>query len=159
GNLDVTGKYFIWTSNMYGNRLDAFIVKVPSQLLVADSGGSTTPPPPPPPDSAPVISSSGATINWTTDKASDSQVEYGPTTSYGTASSVNSTMVTSHGQNIAGLSANTTYHYRVNSKDSAGNASTSSDFTFTTTGSSTGPSTDPSTGGSAPSVAITSPRG
>jgi hypothetical protein len=34
GNIDVTGRYFIWTSNMSGNRLDAFIVKVPAQLLV-----------------------------------------------------------------------------------------------------------------------------
>ncbi len=33
GNLDVTGQYFIWTSNLSGNRLDAFLVKVPSQLL------------------------------------------------------------------------------------------------------------------------------
>jgi len=33
GNLDVTGRYFIWTSNMGGNRLDAFIVKVPAELL------------------------------------------------------------------------------------------------------------------------------
>jgi hypothetical protein len=33
GNLDVTGRYFIWTSNMGGNRLDAFIVKVPYQWL------------------------------------------------------------------------------------------------------------------------------
>lgn len=32
GNLDVTGRYFIWTSNMGGARLDAFIVKVPEQL-------------------------------------------------------------------------------------------------------------------------------
>jgi hypothetical protein len=32
GNLDITGQYFIWTSNMGGNRLDAFIVKVPGQL-------------------------------------------------------------------------------------------------------------------------------
>jgi hypothetical protein len=32
GNLDVTGRYFIWTSNTGGNRLDAFIVKVPSLL-------------------------------------------------------------------------------------------------------------------------------
>ena len=30
GNLDVTGSYFIWTSNMGGDRLDAFLVKVPS---------------------------------------------------------------------------------------------------------------------------------
>jgi hypothetical protein len=33
GNLDVTGQYFIWTSNVGGSRLDAFIVKVPTQLL------------------------------------------------------------------------------------------------------------------------------
>ncbi len=32
GNLDVTGRYFIWTSNTGGNRLDAFIVKVPALL-------------------------------------------------------------------------------------------------------------------------------
>ena len=33
GNLDVTGQYFIWTTNLGGHRLDAFIVKVPAQLL------------------------------------------------------------------------------------------------------------------------------
>jgi len=33
GNLDVTGSYFIWTSNAGGDRLDAFLVKVPSALL------------------------------------------------------------------------------------------------------------------------------
>lgn len=33
GNLDVTGQYFIWTTNVGGNRLDAFVVKVPSHLL------------------------------------------------------------------------------------------------------------------------------
>ena len=33
GNLDVTGRYFIWTTNMGGDRLDAFLVKVPSALL------------------------------------------------------------------------------------------------------------------------------
>ncbi len=50
GNLDVTGQYFIWTSNAGSNRLDAFVVKVPSHLLVS-SGGST-----PPPSTAPVVS-------------------------------------------------------------------------------------------------------
>jgi len=34
GNLDVTGQYFIWTSNLSGNRLEALLVKVPSQLLL-----------------------------------------------------------------------------------------------------------------------------
>src|SRR5262249_54802271 len=35
GNLDITGQYFIWTSNMGGKRLDAFVVRVPSQLLTS----------------------------------------------------------------------------------------------------------------------------
>ncbi len=33
GNLDVTGQYFIWTGNAGTNRLDAFVVRVPSHLL------------------------------------------------------------------------------------------------------------------------------
>ncbi len=33
GNLDVTGQYFIWSSNMGGARQDIFMVKVPGQLL------------------------------------------------------------------------------------------------------------------------------
>lgn len=32
GNLDVTGRYFIWTSNLGGDRLDAFLVKIPALL-------------------------------------------------------------------------------------------------------------------------------
>jgi hypothetical protein len=42
GNLDVTGQYFIWTANLGGNRLDAFIVKVPGHLLSAGSAIPTT---------------------------------------------------------------------------------------------------------------------
>jgi hypothetical protein len=45
GNLDITGSYFIWTTNLGGNRMDAFLVKVPSHLLVA--GSDNTPPPAP----------------------------------------------------------------------------------------------------------------
>lgn len=33
GNLDVSGQYFLWTSNTGGARLDAYIVRVPDQLL------------------------------------------------------------------------------------------------------------------------------
>jgi hypothetical protein len=36
GNLDVTGRYFIWTANLGGNRLDAFLVKVPAEWLDPD---------------------------------------------------------------------------------------------------------------------------
>jgi len=40
GNLDVTGRYFVWTTNMGGGRLDAFLVKVPAERL---TGGPTSP--------------------------------------------------------------------------------------------------------------------
>ena len=42
GNLDVTGQYFLWTSNTGGARVDAFLVKVPAQRMFdgAPDGGS-----------------------------------------------------------------------------------------------------------------------
>jgi uncharacterized repeat protein (TIGR01451 family) len=43
GNLDVTGEYFIWTSNAGGDRLDAFLVKVPSHLLLEKPARATPP--------------------------------------------------------------------------------------------------------------------
>ena len=78
------------------------------------------------------ISQSSATITWTTNEASDSQVEYGTTIAYGSSTVLNSSLVTSHLQTLTGLSAGTTYHYRVKSRDAAGNLATSGDFTFTT---------------------------
>jgi hypothetical protein len=33
GNLDVTGRYFVWTANAGGDRLDAFLVKIPGERL------------------------------------------------------------------------------------------------------------------------------
>lgn len=72
-----------------------------------------------------------ATITWTTDEASDSVVEYGPTTSYGSTAS-DTDMVTAHSVALSGLSAATTYHYRVKSKDASNNQSVSADYTFTT---------------------------
>ena len=91
-------------------------------------------------DVAPVISAvtasaitvSGATITWTTDKASDSQVDYGTTTSYGSSTTLNTTLVTSHSQALSGLASSTLYHYRAKSKDSLGTLGTSGDNTFTT---------------------------
>jgi hypothetical protein len=73
-----------------------------------------------------------ATITWTTDEAADSQVEYGPTASYGSSTTLNVTLATSHSEGIAGLTASTTYHYRVKSRDAAGNLATGSDHTFVT---------------------------
>jgi hypothetical protein len=78
------------------------------------------------------ITNSGATITWTTNEASDSQVEYGPTNSYGSSTTLNTTRVTAHTVALAGLNSATLYHYRVKSRDATGNLATSGDFTFTT---------------------------
>ncbi|HSC57074.1 MAG TPA: hypothetical protein VLC51_07705 [Nitrospira sp.] len=42
GNLDITGRYFIWTTNIYSPHLEAFVVKVPSEVLF---GLAPVPPP------------------------------------------------------------------------------------------------------------------
>src|SRR3989449_5746420 len=78
------------------------------------------------------ISSSQATITWATNQASDSQVEYGLTTAYGSSTPLNSSLLTAHAVTLTGLLATTTYHYRVKSRDAAGNLATSADFTLTT---------------------------
>jgi hypothetical protein len=52
GNLDPTGEYFIWTSNIGTNRADAFIVRVPQQKLGV-GGGAPAPSPGPAPAPAP----------------------------------------------------------------------------------------------------------
>ena len=96
---------------------------------------------------APVISnvassatSSGATITWTTDETATSQVEYGTSISYGSATTEDTTLTTSHSVDITGLSASLVYHYRVKSKDASNNQAISDDDdTFTTTADTTGP--------------------
>ena len=78
------------------------------------------------------VSSSGATISWTTNEGSDSQAEYGATTSYGASTPLAGGMVTSHTVNLSALLPGTIYHYRVRSRDAAGNLATSNNFSFTT---------------------------
>ena len=74
----------------------------------------------------------GATITWTTDEAASSQIQYGRTTAYGSSTTLDTTLGTSHSQTITGLTAGTVYHYRVLSSDAHGNPATSLNFTFTT---------------------------
>ncbi|MBP6886239.1 MAG: hypothetical protein KBC02_03275 [Candidatus Pacebacteria bacterium] len=78
------------------------------------------------------ITTSGATITWATNEASDTQVEYGVTSSYGSTTTLNATAVTSHSQSLTGLATGTEYHFRVISKDATGISTTSGDNTFTT---------------------------
>src|SRR5262245_60865667 len=85
------------------------------------------------------ITSSGATISWTTNELATSQVQYGVTTSYGSTSPLDPALVATHTVALSGLTANTPYNYSVISNDAAGNQATSSNFTFTTLASGSSP--------------------
>jgi hypothetical protein len=95
------------------------------------------------------IATTSATITWKTDVLSSSQVEYGTSASYGslepgtpatdpsykdpTTSQYKYLGVVDHSVTLTGLTANTTYHYRVKSKNKAGTEAVSGDSQFTTT--------------------------
>ena len=224
GNLDPTGEYFLWTSNVMGGRLDAFLVRVPSQILVTppadttaptvamtapaqhatvsgtvalsatatdftgvagvqftldgvnlgseltsapftfnwnttgtsdgvhaltavarDADGNTAASTPisvtvlnaaaPAQISgvgASAVGQSSALISWTTNQLTDSQVEYGTNLGYGSGTTLDGSLTTSHLQLLSGLTGSTTYHFRVKSRNAQGVLSTSGDFTFTT---------------------------
>ena len=111
-----------------GNRATSAGVTVTVANGAAVTGGGATG------STAPVISQvslsvtkSGATVGWTTNKPSDSQLVYGPTTSYGNSTTLDPTLVTSHSQTISGLTPNTWYHFQMKS-----NGAVSADFKFKT---------------------------
>ena len=78
------------------------------------------------------LTSSSATITWTSDQGSTSQVEYGTTTAYANITAIDANNVTAHSQALAGLLASTLYHYRVHSTNTTGSEAISGDLTFTT---------------------------
>jgi hypothetical protein len=78
------------------------------------------------------LTTTGATIGFTTNEPSYHQIEYGTTTAYGTLGALDSMLMTSHTQPLTGLTAGTQYHYRVRATDAAGSTALSTDFTFTT---------------------------
>ena len=85
------------------------------------------------------VTSSTATITWTTDKASNSQLAYGTTSSYGSLSALNATLATSHSVTITGLAASTTYYYQAQSQAAQGGIAMSGGFSFTTAAAAVGP--------------------
>jgi hypothetical protein len=145
-----------WTENCTGTgceqwySIDDVVVStqyIDPNYVIGNSTPDTTPPAISSVQSSP--SSSSATITWITNEASDSQVDYGPTASYGSQSTLNPNLVISHSVQVSGLSPSTLYHYRVRSIDISGNLNVSADYTFTTTA----PDTQ------APTISITSPTG
>ena len=79
------------------------------------------------------ITSSSATITWTTDQPADSRVDYGTTTSYGNFIS-DPTLTVVHEVTLTGLALSTTHHFKVTSTNTYGFSSSSGDGTFLTLG-------------------------
>lgn len=77
------------------------------------------------------ITTTGATIMWTTSLAATSVIAYGTTSAYGSTASASGTR-TSHAVALSALTPSTLYHYRVNATDANNQSVTSPDQTFTT---------------------------
>lgn len=80
------------------------------------------------------VTSTTATVTWSTDESADGQVYYrkSGTTAY-QQTTLSTPLVTSHSVSLNGLEPGTTYEYHVRSADAAGNVATSSpDQTFVT---------------------------
>jgi hypothetical protein len=71
-------------------------------------------------------------IEWTTDEASDSQVNYGTISGSYNCSQNNTNLVTSHSITLTSLTASTKYYFTVSSTDASKNVATSNELTFTT---------------------------
>lgn len=78
------------------------------------------------------VGATQATIQWVTDKAATSTVQFGPTIAYENGSVQDTARVMNHSIVLPGLQQETTYHFRVVSVDVHGNIGTSGDSTFVT---------------------------
>jgi hypothetical protein len=103
------------------------------------TGTQTTPPPAISNVTVTGITNTSATITWTTDQASSSLVNYGVTSTYTMATTLNPALVTAHSVTLTGLTPGTLYDFDVVSANSLALSSTSSNTTFSTTGTAPGP--------------------
>jgi len=125
-NLCPPGHYMLFILDRNG-------VPSVSRIIRIDRSTSEDTIPPAISNVAPSAVSTSAVISWATSEPATSQIDYGPTSAYGSSTSLDSALRTSHSQTLTSLSPSTTYHYRVKATDAAGNSTVSSDLTFTTT--------------------------
>ena len=110
---------FVPTTNLAANK--AIVVDTTDPVI---SGVGVTP------------ADNGVTVEWTSDEAGSSIIDYGLTNSVSSSTSEADTSprVTDHSVEVTNLVACTSYYYRARSKDAASNTGASSVGTFTTTG-------------------------
>jgi len=134
-NLEQGKGYHITVKSSLGDSPDSpdSSLEVTSVLTTADVR-DTTPPVISGVKVANVLSSGSAEITWNTDEPATSQVSYGTSASYGTLqpSQTDTTLATFHDVILNGLSPQTTFHYKVVSRDAEGNERSSPDATFAT---------------------------
>ncbi|HNV68622.1 MAG TPA: fibronectin type III domain-containing protein, partial [Candidatus Ozemobacteraceae bacterium] len=138
-DLRLRTAHSITLNNLQGGTTYSFYVEASASSLVAVSDTSlfTTLDSTPPAISevsvpTPTLSGTKASVVWLTDEAATSQVEYGFSPAYGQLTNLVPTLTFGHQVNLTNLLPQTTYHYRVRSKDANGNEGTSSNGTFTT---------------------------
>ncbi len=142
-NASLVTSHSLTLTGLTANTLHNFVVRssdAAGNLVVSSNVTFTTLATAPSDSVSPVISSvaisnitaSGATITWTTNEPSDSQVSYGTTTMYGSTTTLNASLVTSHTVVLTGLSSSTLYNIAVRSRDGANNLAVSPNIAFTT---------------------------
>jgi peroxiredoxin len=73
------------------------------------------------------ITESGAIVTWVTDEPATSWVEYGTTEAYGSSTAEDTTLSKGHSVALTGLEDDTTYYFKIISKDASGNEATLAD--------------------------------
>jgi hypothetical protein len=79
-----------------------------------------------------MVTPSTATVTFVTNEPSDTQLDYGTTTAYGTLSTLQPSLGTTHAQTLNSLAPGTTYYVRARSRDFSGNLGISNGITFRT---------------------------
>lgn len=126
-NADTAYHYRVRSRDASGN----VMVGSDYSFVTSEDSNDTTPPVISSSEPSVSVTSTTAAISWTTNENSDSFVEYGLSAGYGFTQGKIET-VSTHSVSVVGLSAGTTYHYRVRSRDISDNLAASSDYTFTT---------------------------
>ena len=127
---DTTYHYCIDATDVANNTSTSCGHTFTTASLSLPSSGDTNPPTVSIVSVSPITSST-ATITWSTNEVADAQVEYGLTADYGSITVLDTNLALTHSVALTSLTPNTLYHYRVRSSDELGNVAVTSDETFT----------------------------
>jgi len=129
GSIDAAGNFFPQAAGDF--KITATVPGGPSGSATVTVGAAESVAPAISNITRSAITQDSATIQWFTNDAADSQIEYGFDMTYGSAKS-DGTLGVVHKIVLTGLAPGRVYHYHVRSKNAAGKEAVSDDLTFTT---------------------------